>query len=75
MRCYSDKIKIVNHMGNFCLNIYKKNKISTVIKHIPGHGGARSDSHKSLPIINKNLNYLIKKDFFRCFKNKILFLQ
>ena len=68
-RCYSDKIKIVNHMGNFCLNIYKKNKISTVIKHIPGHGGARSDSHKSLPIINKNLNNLIKKDF-RCFKNK-----
>ena len=28
-----------------------KKKIGTVIKHIPGHGKAKTDSHKFLPIV------------------------
>ena len=39
------------------------------MKHIPGHGLAKSDSHKKLPIINQKLKYLIKNDF-HTFKNK-----
>jgi len=55
-------------MGNLCINLYSKNKIATVIKHIPGHGLAKCDSHRKLPVINTKKNELIKKDF-KPFKN------
>ena len=34
-----------------------------VIKHMPGHGRARSDSHKELPVISASLAELRKSDF------------
>lgn len=34
-----------------------------VIKHIPGHGRARADSHKELPVIGAALNDLAASDF------------
>ena len=67
-RIYSSNIKTIKSLSKICINTYKKNKVSTVIKHIPGHGLAKLDSHKKLPIINKNLNYLLNNDF-KCFKN------
>ena len=66
-RSYSNNPKIVQKMGKFCVNLYKNKKIGSVIKHIPGHGRATSDSHKKLPIVNTSLSKLIKKDFL-CFK-------
>ncbi len=39
-----------------------------VIKHIPGHGRAKSDSHKSLPIVQESLDILSATDFIP-FKN------
>ena len=62
-RSYSTNKKTVKKIGDLCIKNFNKNKIGTVIKHIPGHGLAKSDSHKKLPIISKNLNYLIKNDF------------
>ena len=47
---------------------YKKNKIGTIIKHIPGHGRSNSDSHYKLPVIKEKLQILKKTDF-KCFKN------
>ena len=67
-RSYSNNPYIVNELGKMCVKFYKANKIGTVIKHIPGHGGANSDSHYKLPKINNSLNYLKQKDFM-CFKN------
>ena len=66
-RSYSKNTLIVNEMGKLCVQFYKANKIATVIKHIPGHGGANLDSHIKLPIIKDSLNLLKKKDF-KCFK-------
>ena len=66
-RVYSSKIKTIKTLSNICIDTCKLNKISTIIKHIPGHGLAKFDSHKKLPVINKDLNYLIKNDF-ECFK-------
>ena len=43
--------------------------LGTIIKHIPGHGLAKVDSHFSTPYINKSLQYLLKNDF-KAFKNK-----
>jgi len=62
-RSYSKDPKIVSEIGNICIKNYKKNSIATIIKHIPGHGLAKVDSHKFTPVINKTLNFLKNKDF------------
>ena len=67
-RIYSSNIKTIQSLSKICIKTYKENKISTVIKHIPGHGLAKSDSHKKLPTVNKSANFLLKNDF-KCFKN------
>ncbi len=68
-RSYSSNKKIVSKIGDICIEKFHKNRIATIIKHIPGHGLAKSDSHKKLPIINQKLEYLLKNDF-EVFKNK-----
>ncbi len=68
-RSFSNNVKIVSKIGDICIDYFHKNKIGTVIKHIPGHGLAKVDSHKKTPTVKKNLNYLIKNDF-SAFKNK-----
>jgi len=68
-RSFSDNTKIINILGNFCINLFHKNNIGTVIKHIPGHGLAKVDSHLLTPTVSAKLNYLIKNDF-STFKNK-----
>ena len=65
---YSSNPFITNELGKLCVKFYKKKKIATVIKHIPGHGGANSDSHFKLPKV-KDTHEALKKSDFRCFKN------
>jgi len=62
-RSFSKNPKIVSIMGKICINYYKKNRIATVIKHIPGHGLSRYDSHYKTPTIIQNEKLLKKKDF------------
>ena len=45
-RSFSKNPKIVSQIGDICINLFHSNKIGTVIKHIPGHGLAKVDSHK-----------------------------
>ena len=71
-RSFSVDPKIVSRIGDHCIKYFHDNGIGTVIKHIPGHGLAKVDSHNFTPIINKKINYLIKKDFIP-FKNKKTF--
>jgi len=66
-RSYSENPITVNKLGQACVKFYKENKIGTVIKHIPGHGKANTDSHAKLPVINETLKVL--KNDFNCFKN------
>ena len=68
-RAYSSDPKIVSEIGDLCIKFFKKNSIGTVIKHIPGHGLAKTDSHYFTPTINQSLNFLKKKDF-KTFKSK-----
>jgi len=68
-RAYSSDPKIVSEIGDLCIKFFKKNAIGTVIKHIPGHGLAKTDSHYFTPTINQSLNFLKKKDF-KTFKSK-----
>jgi len=71
-RSFSKDPKIVSKIGDICINSFHSNKIGTVIKHIPGHGLAKVDSHKLTPTVNKNFKYLIKNDF-STFKKKASF--
>ena len=71
-RSFSKDPKIVSKIGDICINNFHSNNIGTVIKHIPGHGLAKVDSHKLTPIVNKDLEYLIKNDF-STFKKKSSF--
>jgi len=68
-RAFSNNVKIVSKIGDICIDYFHKNKIATVIKHIPGHGLAKVDSHKQTPTIKKDQKYLLKNDF-STFKNK-----
>jgi len=71
-RSFSKDPKIVSKIGDFCIQYFKENEIGTVIKHIPGHGSAKVDSHYFTPVINKELKFLLKNDFI-AFKNKKTF--
>ena len=71
-RSFSGNPKIVSKLGDICINKFHSNKIGTVIKHIPGHGLAKVDSHELTPSVKKDLNYLMKNDFL-AFKNKSSF--
>ena len=57
-RSFSKNPKIVSKIGDYCIKYFKENGIGTVIKHIPGHGLSKVDSHQQLPLVNQNINYL-----------------
>ena len=67
-RSYSMDRNIVSKLGKTAVKTYNKNKVATVIKHLPGHGSALSDSHKKLPVVKDSFTKLKKNDFF-CFKD------
>ena len=62
-RSFSKNPADVIRLGKLCINLYKRNKIATVIKHIPGHGLSKSDTHYKMPIIKASKKELIKIDF------------
>ena len=62
-RSFSENFNQVTKLGNLCTKFFKKNKIATVIKHIPGHGLSKVDSHFKKTIIKATKKELIKKDF------------
>jgi|TARA_B100000767_G_scaffold234835_1_gene227810 beta-N-acetylhexosaminidase len=68
-RAFSNNPQIVSKIGDLCIRNFHKNNIGTIIKHIPGHGLAKVDSHKLTPVIKSKITYLLKKDF-STFKNK-----
>ena len=68
-RSFSKNKNTVSKMGDLCIKLFHKNSIGTIIKHIPGHGLARVDSHNFTPMIKKSPKYLNKNDFYP-FQNK-----
>ena len=71
-RSFSKDPKVVSTIGDHCIQYFHKNSIGTVIKHIPGHGLAKVDSHHFTPIVNKDKKHLLKNDFI-AFRNKKTF--
>ena len=67
-RSFSKDPKVVEKLGKICVNQYHINKIATVIKHVPGHGCAKQDSHLKKPVVNLDFKDLNRIDFYP-FKN------
>ena len=68
-RSFSKNPKIVSLIGDICIKELHDSKIGSVIKHIPGHGLAKVDSHNFTPMVNKKEKFLLKNDF-SAFKKK-----
>ena len=71
-RAFSGNPKVVSRIGNICIDYHHKNNIGTVIKHIPGHGLAKVDSHKLTPAVKVKYKRLLKNDFDTFKKKKSL---
>ena len=63
-RSFSKDRFIVKKLGILAVQYLHENNIVAIIKHIPGHGSAKSDSHKKMPKVNLSLKKLNKIDFF-----------
>ncbi len=68
-RVFSKNKKIVKELGKVTVDLLKKNKVGSVIKHIPGHGCSKIDSHKKMPKVKLSMNKLNKIDFYPFKKN------
>ena len=63
-RSFSKNEKIVKEMGELTIKYLHSNNLAGIIKHIPGHGSSRSDSHKKTPTVSLGFNDLNKIDFY-----------
>ena len=62
-RAYGSSPEQVAALGRAVAEGYLQGGVLPVIKHIPGHGRARADSHLSLPLIETGLAELSATDF------------
>ena len=63
-RGFSKDKKIVKKLGELTIKYLHSKKIAAVIKHIPGHGAATVDSHKTMPKVSLNPKKLNNIDFY-----------
>ncbi len=63
-RSFSNKTKIVKELGDVCIKTCNSFKIIPIIKHIPGHGCSKEDSHLKTPIVKINQKILNNIDFY-----------
>lgn len=62
-RAYGTDAETVITIGGAVAEGFKSGGVVPVMKHLPGHGRARADSHKELPVIDASLDELEATDF------------
>jgi beta-N-acetylhexosaminidase len=62
-RAYAGTVEAVSALGRAVAEGYMDGGVLPVIKHIPGHGRAKVDSHASLPVIDASRAELSATDF------------
>lgn len=61
-RAFSSSVEVVSKCGITYINKMKEYNIVPVIKHYPGHGATKKDSHLTLPKIEETNKNLEKED-------------
>ncbi len=61
-RAFSSDVDIVSKCGIIYMNKMKKHHIVPAIKHYPGHGATKKDSHFTLPAIEESKKNLENED-------------
>ena len=61
-RCYGENKKDVSKYGIEFMKEMSEQGVLPVVKHFPGHGATKEDSHFTLPIIQKSYKELEKRD-------------
>lgn len=69
-RCYGENKEDVSKYGMEFMKELSKGGILPVIKHFPGHGSTKQDSHMMLPVVRKSKEELENEDM-EPFKNAI----
>ena len=62
-RCLGTTVDDVVRNGRAALNGHLEAGVVPIIKHMPGHGLAKTDSHKSLPMVSEDQDSLMAHDF------------
>tara|TARA_B100000678_G_scaffold150315_2_gene125344 strand:- start:44761 stop:45795 length:1035 start_codon:yes stop_codon:yes gene_type:complete len=65
-RAFARDVETIGLLTNAALQGLSDAGVAGVIKHIPGHGRARADSHEELPVVSDSANELDKD--FRAFE-------
>lgn len=70
-RAFSYQSDEMIDLAHACMAGLTAGGVVPVIKHLPGHGRAKVDSHKALPVITESFEELTKTDFvpFKAFKD------
>ena len=69
-RAYSYYKELVAKAGKIVIESLSANGVAPVVKHIPGHGRAKVDSHLDLPIVKTSISELEEIDFYPFKENK-----
>ena len=63
-RRFCSNKEAVAKYGITAMKELQKNKVVSAIKHFPGHGATKQDSHNFLPVINEKIEKLEKEDMY-----------
>jgi Beta-glucosidase-related glycosidases len=62
-RAYSTDENIVSAAGKIVIKTLTSNGVAPIMKHIPGHGKAKVDSHLEMPLVDADEMLLERYDF------------
>lgn len=62
-RCLGTDADTVTRLGRIAADALLAAGVLPIVKHMPGHGRARVDSHKDLPVVDAPLAELLATDF------------
>lgn len=63
-RCYGENKEDVTKYGIAVMKSLQSKRVIPVIKHFPGHGATKQDSHAFLPVIATKMEKLEKEDMY-----------
>lgn len=58
IRAFSSQADVVTRHAGSMINSFKKHGLFSTLKHFPGHGDVKKDSHFDLPYLDKSLDEL-----------------